>query len=161
MPDPRPIPTPDPDAKGVHAAIAVSRYNAWITDALLEGARAEFGRLGGDPEHLIVLPAPGAWELPSILAAALRTGRFDCAVALGCIIRGETSHDRHIADAVAQSLMTLSIQSASPVAFGILTVQTPEQAEARAGGAKGNKGAEAMRAALDTLASIRLAGEAR
>lgn len=146
------------DARDVRAVVAVSRYNARITGALLEGARAEFDRLHGLAQNLAVVHAPGAFELPAILAAALRSGRFDCAVALGCVIRGETTHDRHISDAVAAALAHLSVQAGAPVAFGVLTVQSEQQALERAGGSKGNKGAEAMRAAIETLDAIRRLG---
>lgn len=79
-------------------------------------------------------------------------------VALGCLVRGETSHDRYIAEAVANTLAEASIRAGIPIAFGVLTVDTPEQAEARAGGRKGNKGAEAMAAALDAAAVIAAIG---
>lgn len=137
-----------------HVAVVVSRYNRWITDRLESGAREEHARLTSGAGSVLVLEAPGSFELPVIALAAARTGTFDAVVCLGCIIRGETSHDRHIASAVAQGIAQVSIETGVPVAFGVLTVDNADQAEARAGGAMGNKGAEAMAAALATASEI-------
>lgn len=133
-------------------AIVVSRYNASITDKLLEGARNTL-RVQSPGSKLEVVPAPGAFELPALALAAAQTGRFQGIVALGCLIRGETTHDRVIADAVAHGLVQVTIATGIPVTFGVLTVDTPEQAQARAGGSGGNKGADAMTALLETLAA--------
>lgn len=133
-------------------ACIVSRYNAGVTDRLLEGARAQHAARGGG--DLAVIQAPGAYELPALASAAIATGQFDGVVALGCLIKGETRHDRYIAQAVAHGLVQLTILTGVPVAFGVITAETPAQARARAGGKKGNKGAEAMAALLDTLAAI-------
>ena len=145
-------------AKKLAVAVVVSRYNAFITDRLLAGAAAEFGELGGKPESLTVLHAPGSFELPQIAAAAAESGKYHAIVALGCLIKGETRHDEHIASAVVMGLTSVSIKHTIAVGLGVLTVDTPEQAEARAGGAHGNKGAEAMRAAVDTAHTIRGVG---
>lgn len=136
-------------------ALIVSRYNASITGRLETGARAAYTQAFGADEPVQTIPAPGAFELPQIAAAAARSGRFDAIVALGCLVRGETSHDRHIARAVAHGLTEVGVRFGLPVAFGVLTVETPAQAEARAGGAKGNKGSEAMLAALGALDAMR------
>ncbi len=135
-------------------AIIVSRYNATITDRLVEGAKEEYAARAGEAEALAVFEAPGAYELPALALAAAETGRYRGIVALGCLIRGETRHDRYIADAVAHGLMQVSLQTGVPVAFGLLTVESGKQARARAGGEKGNKGREAMSAVLETLASM-------
>lgn len=134
-------------------AIIVSRYNTSVTDRLLEGALACYEAAGGAPDTVVVIEAPGAFELPALALAAARTGRFQGALALGCVIRGETSHDRYISQAVATGLVQVSLETGVPAAFGVLTVDSPEQAEARAGGAKGNKGEEAMQALLHTIAA--------
>jgi 6,7-dimethyl-8-ribityllumazine synthase len=102
-----------------------------------------------------VIEVPGSFELVVGCLSAARTGRFEGVVALGCIIRGETHHDRVIADAVATGLVQVSLATGVPVGFGVLTVDSARQARARAGGAKGNKGAEAMAAVLDTIRSLR------
>ena len=153
----------DPAPAGApRVAVVVSRYNEWITERLLEGAAEAFARRAGGEGVLDVARVPGAFELPAAAGAAARSGRYDAVVALACLIRGETAHDRHIASAVATSLASLGAELGLPVAFGVLTTETPEQAEARAGGAHGNKGAEAMDAALDTIGACRaLAGGAR
>lgn len=135
-------------------AVVVSRYNESVTHALLVGAIQEYEDCGGRREDVTVLDAPGAYELPALALAAARTGRIAGVVGLGCLIKGETSHDRYIADAVAHGLVSVTIETGVPCAFGVLTVDTPGQALARAGGDKGNKGQEAMAALLDTLETI-------
>jgi 6,7-dimethyl-8-ribityllumazine synthase len=133
-------------------AIAVSRFNSSITDRLLEGAMGVYAARGGELSAVAVLDAPGSFELPAIALAAAKAGRFAGVVALGCLIRGQTRHDRYIAQAVANGLVSVTIATGLPVTFGVLTVETAEQARDRAGGARGNKGADAMAALLDTLA---------
>ena len=153
---------PKPSAAPPTVAIVLSRYNASITDRLLDGALAEYERRGGDRGRAVVLEAPGAYELPAIALAAARSGRFQGIAALGCLIKGETRHDQYIAGAVAHGLVGVTLATGIPVAFGVLTVDTPEQAHARAGGPEGNKGADAMAAVLDTLAvTATLAAPAR
>jgi 6,7-dimethyl-8-ribityllumazine synthase len=142
-------------AARLRAAVVVSRYNATVTDRLLEGARAEASSRGAD---LQVFDAPGSFELPAIAGALVRSGRFDVVAVLGCIIKGETEHDRFIAQAICESIAALSAHSGVPIGLGVLTVNTPEQALARAGGEQGNKGAEALAAAIETLTTIRSIG---
>jgi 6,7-dimethyl-8-ribityllumazine synthase len=138
-------------------AVVVSTYNATVTERLREGAIAAYVAGGGSPEGIHVYPAPGAFELPAVAMAAAMSGKFVGVVALGCLIKGETPHDRIIADAVAGGLIDVTIASGVPVTFGVLTVDTAEQALARAGGAEGNKGADAMLALLGTIGSMMLA----
>lgn len=95
-----------------------------------------------------------------ITAAVLDDGAVDAVVALGCVITGETTHDQHIAHAVSDALMRLSVSFGTPVAFGVLTCQSIEQARQRAGGSRGNKGAEAMMAAIDAASTIHAIREA-
>lgn len=141
-------------------AIAVSRYNASITDRLLEGALETYSARGGDSASIAILDAPGAYELPAISLAAAMSGRFAGIAALGCLIRGQTRHDRYIAQAVASGLVNVTIATGIPVTFGVLTVETARQARERAGGERGNKGGDAMSALLDTLAVTRSIAEA-
>lgn len=143
------------DARGLRVALITSRYNESVTAAMREGAERAFLDAGGDPADLTAVAAPGAFELAAIAGAALRSGRFDAAVCLGCVLKGETRHDEVIADALAVALARLSAELAKPAAFGVLTVDSHEQAVARASGKRGNKGAEAMNAAIDAVASIR------
>lgn len=134
--------------------MVVSRYNESITSHLLEGALGELERAGGDRTGVLVIDAAGAYELVALANGAARSGRVEGIVALGCIIKGETIHDRVLADAVTQGLTNVTIVTGIPIGLGVLTVDNAEQARARAGGDKGNKGAEAMSALLATLAGL-------
>lgn len=136
-------------------AIVVSRYNGSVTSRLQEAAIAEYIARGGRRTDVEIYDAPGAYELPALALAAARSGRFAAVLALGCLIKGDTSHDRYIAQAVAQGLVDVTLATGLPVAFGVLTVDNPQQAQDRAGGSKGNKGQEAMSAVLDAVTSIR------
>lgn len=147
----RAAPKPVPSRAVPPVLVVVSRYNDSITSRLLSGARAEYARAGGDPARLAVAEAPGAYELPALAMAGASSGAWAGVLALGCLIKGETRHDRYIADAVAHGLLTVSLVTGVPVAFGVLTTESPAQARARAGGAKGNKGAEAMTALLESI----------
>lgn len=140
-------------AKPVHpVAVLVSRYNESVTGAMLEGAVRAYAERGGDPAGLTIVEAPGAYELVALAAAA--TDRHKAVVCLGCVIRGETPHDEHIARAVAHGLTDITVKTGVPVAFGVLTTLNAQQALDRADGAKGNKGAEAMHAALDAAEAV-------
>ncbi len=141
-------------------AIVVSRYHGAITNALLDGARRLYLDEGGREEDLGVIDAPGSYELTAIALAAAQSGMFKGVVAIGCVVKGETDHDRYINEAVAHGLTAITLGTGIPCAFGLLTVDAPEQAEARAGGEHGNKGTEAMGALLDTLRSIDAIGKA-
>ncbi|MBX3383986.1 MAG: 6,7-dimethyl-8-ribityllumazine synthase [Phycisphaeraceae bacterium] len=140
-------------AEPPRVAIVWSRYNASVTEPMLDGAADEFTRRFGTGTGLTVIPAPGAFEVVALALAAADSGRFDGVAALGCIIKGETTHDHHLARAVAHGLVHVTLQTGIPTAFGVLTTNTAAQARARAGGKKGNKGAEAMSALLDTIAA--------
>ncbi len=134
--------------------MVVSRYNDWITSRLSEGAVEEFERRAGDADRLEIATVPGTYEIPVAAAAFAERTDIEAIVCLGCVIRGETDHDRYINDAVSHALTRLATESGIPVTFGILTTNNAEQAEARAGGAMGNKGAEAMAAAFDIAATM-------
>ena len=141
-------------ADGLSIAVIVSQYHIEVTNRLLDGAKQAFIDAGGDEDRLNIIPVAGAWELP-VLAASLTKQEFlDAIVTLGCIITGETTHDRVIADAIAHGLMQLSTTWTKPVSMGILTCQSIEQANARSGGNCGNKGVEAMNAAISTHHTI-------
>ena len=135
-------------------AIVTSLYNRSITNELRDGAIEEYVARGGSLASLVLADAPGAFELASLSSAAARSGRVAGVVALGCVIKGETRHDRYIADAVAQSLAAVSVWTGVPVGFGVLTTENARQARERAGGSKGNKGQEAMSAVLDAVRAI-------
>jgi len=145
---------PNQSAAGLRIAVALSRYHQSITDRLLEGARGAFVRAGGAEDDLFVVAVTGSFELPVVAASLADRADVDAVVALGCIVKGETSHDRCIADAVAQGLTRVAVERGKPVSFGVLTCDTIEQAAARAGGAKGNKGEEAMIAAIEARRAV-------
>jgi 6,7-dimethyl-8-ribityllumazine synthase len=139
-------------------AILVSRYNELITTKLLEGALACCLEAGVAREAIDVVWLPGAFELPAAAAAAADTGAYSCLIALGVVIRGETPHFDYVAGEAARGLGEVALRRGLPVGFGVLTVDTMEQAVERAGGTAGNKGHEAAAAALrtaDVLAQVR------
>ena len=141
----------------VRIAIVVARYNQWITDALVKGAMETVEKLASNASADIIA-VPGAFEVVAGAAAAARSGKFHAIVCLGCIIKGETSHDQHLASSVTGALADLSAECGAvgiSVGLGVLTVDSAEQAEARAGGVHGNKGAEAMQAALEMVVVLR------
>jgi len=151
--DPNEQPDARPRARPTHpVAIVVSRYNESITGAMLRGAIDAYAQRGGDPATLSIVEAPGAYELVALANAAVE--RHKAVVCLGCVIKGETPHDGHIARAIAVRLADITTRTGVPVAFGVLTTIDAEQAHARADGAKGNKGAEAMHAALDAADAV-------
>jgi 6,7-dimethyl-8-ribityllumazine synthase len=142
---------PDGTRRGV--AIVASRYNGEITNKLLASALEELADAGVPREAITVMPVPGAFELPLAAMALAKTRRFACVVALGCIVRGETPHFDFIASEAASGLQLAALETGVPVAFGVLTVDVVEQAEARV-----SKGAEAVRTALemaDAFAQLR------
>ena len=142
---------PDGTRRGV--AIVASRYNGEITNKLLASALEELAEAGVRREAITVMPVPGAFELPLAAMALAKTRRFACVVALGCIVRGETPHFDFIASEAASGLQLAALETGVPVAFGVLTVDVVEQAEARV-----SKGAEAVRTALemaDAFAQLR------
>lgn len=139
-------------------AIVVSRFNELITARLLEGARSALRDAGVADAAVDVLWVPGAFELPVAAQAAAATGRYACLVALGAVIRGDTPHFEYVAGEAARGLGDVAVRHTLPVAFGVLTVDSLEQAAERAGGAAGNKGYEAAEAALataDVIAQLR------
>lgn len=132
-------------------AIVVSRYNDHITNSLCDAAVANLLANGIRDNEIVVLRVPGAWEL--VYASQQMISRDNCrgVIALGAVIKGETTHDQHINRAVSMGLMQLSIDTKKPVGFGLLTVNSLEQAIQRSGGTVGNKGEEAAQALLDCL----------
>jgi 6,7-dimethyl-8-ribityllumazine synthase len=130
-------------------AILVSRYNELITTKLLEGALGCCREAGLTRDAIDVIWVPGAFELAAAAAVAADTRTYSCLVALGAVIRGETPHFEYVAGETARGLRQVSMQYMLPVGFGVLTVDTLQQATDRAGGSAGNKGHEAAAAALE------------
>ena len=134
------------DAKGLKFAIVVARFNSAITEKLLEGARQGLTKAGAD--GIEVFHVPGAFELP-LAAKWLAHGGYSAIIALGAVIRGETPHFDFVAGEAARGLQQVALECNIPVAFGVLTTDTLEQAEARAGGEHGNKGYDAAMTAIE------------
>jgi 6,7-dimethyl-8-ribityllumazine synthase len=124
--------------------IVVSRFNGELTNALLESALTELGRLRIQPDQITIIAVPGAFELPLGALRLAKTNRYACIVVLGCVIRGETSHFEYVAGAAASGVQLAALETGVPIAFGVLTVDTQEQAKARL-----HNGAGAVRAALE------------
>ena len=140
--DLRPLP-------GARYAILASRWNPRITDVLVDGARRAMADNGVAEASIDIVRVPGAWELPVAAAAMAASKNYAALVALGCVIRGETRHYEQVADECARGLMRVSLDHSLPVANGVLAVEEHAHAEARAGGAHGNKGEEAALVALE------------
>lgn len=136
-------------ADGARILIVAARYYKAVVDALVEGAGRAVAEAGATSE---VVDIPGAFEAPAAIALAARAGRYDGYIALGCVIRGETSHYDYVCGESARGLMELSIRQHLPIGYGILTVENEAQAIARADPASRDKGGEAARACLAILA---------
>ena len=144
-----------PQGRRRAVGIVVSRFNGEVTGALLSSALEELGARGVGPDSITVMPVPGAFELPIAAMALAKTRRFACIVALGCVIRGDTPHFDYVASEAASGLQLAAIETGVPVAFGVLTLDRPDQAEPRFA-----KGAEAVVTALemaDLFANLRAA----
>jgi 6,7-dimethyl-8-ribityllumazine synthase len=149
------------DAGGARRRVAIvaARFNGEITTRLLDSALDELDAIGVARESITVMPVPGAFELPLAAMALAKTRRYACVVALGCVVRGETPHFEYIASEAASGLQLAALETGVPVAFGVLTVESVEQAGARVG-----KGAEAVRTALemaDAFAQLRATASSR
>jgi 6,7-dimethyl-8-ribityllumazine synthase len=125
-------------------AVVVSKYNAEITNALLERALAELDEVGVPRDAVLIVPVPGAFELPLAAMALAKTRRYACIIALGCVIRGDTPHFDYVAGEAASGLQLAAIETGVPVSFGVLTVENLQQAEARV-----ERAADAVRSALE------------
>ena len=138
-------------AKGRRVAIAAARFNDFIVSSLLEGALGAWSARGGAAEDLLVARVPGAFELPVTARKLATSGRFDAVVALGCVIRGDTPHFEYVCGECARGLTLVSLETSVPVIFGVLTVNTTEQALERAALTGMNKGGEALESALEMV----------
>ena len=140
-------------ARGQRVAIVAARFNDFIVASLLKGATAAWSTHGGAADDLAVVRVPGAFELPLAAKKLAASGRYHAVVALGCVIRGDTPHFEYVAGECARGLQQASLETGVPVAFGVLTVETVDQALERAAINAGNKGGEAMQTALE-MASL-------
>jgi 6,7-dimethyl-8-ribityllumazine synthase len=141
------------DGDGLRVGIVAARYHVEVVDRLLEGAVAEVERLGGSVAG--IERVPGAFEIPVVAQRMATSGRVDVVVALGCVVRGETPHFDHVCTAATVGCEAVARVTGIPVGFGVLTVDDLDQAWARAGGAHGHKGAEAVQAAVETALVLR------
>jgi len=139
---------------GVRLAVVVSRFNRAVTDNLLEGAREAAAARGIVLSDEQIFPVPGAFEVPIVAMAAARSGRYDAVVCLAAVIRGETPHFEYVSAETASGVQRVALDTGVPVAFGVLTTDTVEQAMERAGGRVGNKGYEAVVTAVETLEQL-------
>lgn len=135
---------------GLRIAMVATRWNDFIVERLIAGAKDAALRHGVDPERLDLAYAPGAFEVPFVARKMAETRRYDAVVALGCVIRGATPHFDYVAGEAARGVAAAARETGVPIAFGVLTVDTIEQAIERAGTKAGNKGSEAMLAAIET-----------
>lgn len=147
-------------ADGMRFALVVSRFNSMVTEALLAGALDSLRRHGANPEEQVIVHVPGGWEIGLAVQRILKskTHKVDGVIALGCVMRGATSHNEHIAGEVTKQLAHLSLEHSIPVSFGVLTPDTIEQALERSGLKLGNKGCEAAEAAIEMVNLLRAIG---
>lgn len=143
-------------ATNARVALVATRFNDFIVDRLVSGARDALVRHGVAEEAITTVRVPGAWELPIVVDRLAASGDYDAVVALGCVIRGGTPHFEYVAGECAKGLSQVATQRGIPVAFGVLTTDTIEQAIERAGTKAGNKGAEAALSALEMISLLRL-----
>lgn len=140
---------------GLKVAIVVARFNEFITGKLLGGARDALERHGADPADVDVAWVPGAFEIPLAAQKLARSGRYDAVICLGAVIRGATPHFDYVAAEVSKGTAQVALQTGVPVAFGVLTTDTIEQAIERAGTKAGNKGFEAAVTAIEMANLLR------
>jgi 6,7-dimethyl-8-ribityllumazine synthase len=145
-------------ADGLRLGLVASRFNATIVDRLVDGAVDAFTRTGGSAENITLVRVPGAWELPQAARKLATSGRVDAVVGLGAVIRGATPHFDYVAGEAASGLGAVAAAANIPVIFGVLTTDTIEQAVERAGTKAGNKGFDAVMAAVEMCSLWRLLG---
>jgi 6,7-dimethyl-8-ribityllumazine synthase len=148
-------------ARGCRFAIVVSRFNPEVTDGLLRGARGALTDAEVEDDDVTVVRVPGAFELPLTVGRLAATGRFHAVIALGALIKGDTMHFEYIAAAATDGIARAAASTGVPIAFGVLTTLTDEQAQARSADGPDNKGREAARAAVEMATLFRRLGEVR
>lgn len=137
------------DAKGLKIAIVVSRFNVFLTQKLLDGAIDCLKRHNCDDKDISIIWAPGSFEIPQVLKKFLSKNKYDAAIALGVIIKGDTPHFEYVANETAKGIAQLAIETGFPIAFGIVTAENLEQAIERCGTKQGNKGFDAAITAIE------------
>lgn len=142
------------DGAGLRIAIVVARWNSFITEKLLDGALRTLREKGVSDEQVAVIRVPGAFEVPAAAQWAAVSGNVDAVIGIGAVIRGETAHFEYVAGAAQAGLLHVTQQTGVPAVFGVLTVDTTEQAMERTGGKEGHKGEEAALTAIE-MANLR------
>ena len=137
--------------KSKKVAIINARFNHFITDRLVEGAQDVYARHGGDPKDLDLILVPGAFEIPFALDKALASGKYDAICCLGAVIRGATPHFDYVSAEATKGVASVTLKHGKPTTFGVLTVDSIEQAIERAGTKAGNKGGEAMAGLIELI----------
>lgn len=145
----------DVDATGMRIAVVVGRFNEDVTQRLLDGALGTLQRCGAVDDDIDVVWVPGAFEIPVVLEKLAISDQYDALVAIGCVIRGDTPHFEFVAGECTTGCGAVARKHRIPVGFGLLTTETWEQADARAGGEHGNKGEDAVLAAVETAGVLR------
>ena len=145
------------DAHGLKIGIVVSRFNNFVTEKLLEGARDGFLSHGGAEENLTIVRVPGAFEIPLAVDRMAASGKYDALVCLGAVIRGDTPHFNYVCDAVTRGIGDAVRTYRLPIGFGVLTTDDVQQAMARAGVKDANKGYEALLTAVEMIHVMRSA----
>jgi 6,7-dimethyl-8-ribityllumazine synthase len=143
------------DATGLKIGIVVSRFNSFISDRLLEGAVDALIRHGAADENIVVARVPGAFEIPLAAQKMAALGKYDALICLGAVIRGSTPHFDYVASEVSKGVAQVSLKAGLPIAFGVLTTDSIEQAIERAGTKAGNKGFEAAMTAIESVQLFR------
>jgi 6,7-dimethyl-8-ribityllumazine synthase len=147
------------EAHGLRFAVVVSKFNDFVTDRLQAGALDALKAAGVATDDVAVIKVPGAFELPTAALRAAETGRFHAVACLGCLIRGATPHFDYIASAVSHGITRAALETGIPIAFGVLTTNSAEEALERAGSGPSNKGWEAAQAAVEMATLIRQLGQ--
>ncbi len=143
------------DAGGMRVAVVASRFNDDVTKLLLDGALHQLSAMGLDPDAVPVVWVPGAFEIPLVAKQLAESGARDAVICVGAVIRGDTPHFEFVAGECASGISRVALDTGVPVAFGVLTTDDRDQAFARAGGAEGNKGAEAAATAVEMVDLLR------
>jgi 6,7-dimethyl-8-ribityllumazine synthase len=146
--------------KGARFAVVASRFNHFVVDRLVEGAIDALVRHGAESQNVTLVRVPGAWELPLVVRRIARARKVDAVIALGAVIRGSTPHFDYVAGEAAKGIGAAAAEGTIPVAFGVLTTETIEQAVERAGTKQGNKGWDAALSAIEMVALTRALDEA-
>ena len=147
------------DAAGVRVAVVASRFNDDVTKLLLDGALRELADRGLELEFVPVIWVPGAFEIPLVAKQLAESGERDAVICVGAVIRGDTPHFDFVAAECASGISRVALDTGIPIAFGVLTTDDRDQALARAGGAEGNKGAEAAATAVEMVDLLRQLGK--